>query len=127
MRIAGFIILFVLSLFIGAGTGLCRQPDGEDQTTLENLRKMRMKQQGEENVVRIQQFVNQQATKQQCTPVQQARQRMKDIEAAEGKATAENVNITAGHTTLDATGNNGTINSDINIQIIKNGDSNECL
>lgn len=102
------------------------EPQQEETAVRDNLRRMRVKQQDEEGVVRIQHFINQQTTE-QCTSVQQSRQRIKDIEAASGETKEEDVNITAGHGELNVTSNSGTINSDINIQIIKQGETKECL
>ena len=62
-----------------------------------------------------------------CTPVQQARQRIRDIEAASGNANSENVNITAGHGEINVADNHGTIDSDINVQIINQGETRDCL
>lgn len=126
MRYVSLIFLLVLTLVSGAVWA--QSPNEEDVYMLENLRKMRVKQQDEEaHTVSVRQFVNQQIG-QGCTPVQQVRQRIKDIEAARGDTTDEDVNITAGHGTLNITENSGTVNSDINVQIIKQGgEENECL
>ena len=101
-------------------------PNEEEMFLLNGIRNMREKQQAEEHVVRIRQY---QATapKKECTLVQQIRQRMKDIEAGEDEETTQNVNITAGHGSMNVTDNHGEINSDINVQIIQNGETQECL
>lgn len=115
-----FILVFACALHAQAMSG-------EDRAVLDSLRKMLVKQQGEEQDVRIRQIVSQQNIAAQCTPVQQLRQRLKDVELASGDTKTENVNITAGHGSLNVTDNHGTINSDINVQIIKQGDTKECL
>lgn len=122
------IFLFILTLGMNIGLVFAQNADDQDAIMLDNLRKMRMRQQGEEQiVVRVQQFTSPQ-NKSQCSAVQQARQRLKDIEEAGGDTDTENVNITAGHGELNVTDNHGTINSDISVQIIKQGgDESECL
>ncbi|MFH1653190.1 MAG: hypothetical protein ABIE74_03950 [Pseudomonadota bacterium] len=100
--------------------------DEEDHVMLDSLRKMRSRQQNEEQRITVRKFVTQ-TTQKKCTPVQQARQRMREIERGNGTHNEE-VTINAGHEELNVTDNHGTINSDINIQIIKQGgDEDECL
>lgn len=97
-----------------------------DDEMLSNLRKMRSKQQDEELVVRVQTFraPNQ---KKECTPVQQIRARMNKVNESDGASKNEDVTINAGHGTLNVTSNQGEINSSINVQIIKQGEEDDCL
>ncbi len=112
------IIAFVL---VCAAAGDAR---GSDATMLENLRRMRVKQQDEEFVVRAQIWKNVQ-TQPTCTPVQQTRVRLREIGG--GNSNGDNdVVINAGTEELNVTDNHGTINSDVNVQIIKQGDDNPC-
>lgn len=120
MKMALLLIMFAL---LGANI-FAAQPDDEP-ALLDRIQRMRIKQQGEEGPTRVQHFINTQAEK-QCTAVQQSRKRVKDIDAERGETKAENVNITAGHGSLGITDNHGTINSDINIQIINQGKGEEC-
>lgn len=120
------LLMIILITLFSISEGMCQETAEEEQMMLESLRKMRVKQQNEEGTLRIQHFINQQ-TEQKCTPVQMARQRVKDIEEARNDNQTENVNITAGHGELNVTDNSGTVNSNINIQIVKQGEEKECL
>ena len=122
----GFGLLLFLALALKPAEALGQSSDERELFMLDNLRRMRSKQQQEEKVVRVQGFMNVQKEK-RCTPVQQARQRIRDIEASSGEANSENVNITAGHGELNVADNHGAINSDINVQIINQGDERDCL
>lgn len=115
-----FIFFLTAPCILSAGT------KGEETMMLDNLRKMRMKQQQEEIVIRETRFVHVDKER-HCTPVQQTRQRIRDAETASGKTSYENININAGHDEINVTGNNGTINSDVNVRIINQGRERECL
>jgi predicted membrane protein len=97
-----------------------------EDATLKNLRSMRMKQEQQEIVVREQKFVRVE-NETHCTPVQQTRQRLKDIGNGERPASVTNLSIHAGHEEMNIDNNQGTINSDVNVQVIKEGDHKECL
>ena len=120
----GLLIVFLLAL--RPGKTAAQPPDEQELLMLENLRRMRVKQQQEEKVVRVQGFMNVRKER-RCTPVQQARQRIRDIETSLGEAYSKNVNITAGHGEINVADNHGDINSDINVQIINQGDERDCL
>ena len=100
----------------------------EDVMLIERLHNMRLKQQDEEGAIRIQKFV--QTNKQtQCSVEQQVRERLREVK--DGKSStgmsAANVTINAGHEELNITDNHGTINSDVNVQVIEQGgDENPC-
>ncbi|MBI4211091.1 MAG: hypothetical protein HY540_00490 [Deltaproteobacteria bacterium] len=93
---------------------------------LETLRRLRVKQQQEEGTIRVVSNVN--VVKQEiCDPAQQARQRVRDLPERSEQAEQKNVTINAGHERLDVTDNHGTINSDVNIQVIQQARERECL
>jgi hypothetical protein len=129
MKRTGLQLLTVLFVFLFFLSPLCpasAEADREDTAMLDNLRKMRLKQQHEEIVIRETRFVHLDK-EHHCTPVQQTRQRIRDVEAASGKTAYENININAGHDELNVTDNHGTINSDVNVQVINQGSGRECL
>ncbi|MFH1874955.1 MAG: hypothetical protein ABH859_07215 [Pseudomonadota bacterium] len=97
----------------------------EDEQMLNNIRRLRLKQQEQEVVIREQKFVHVES-EEHCTPVQQTRQRLRDIEDYDEDNGYDNVTINAGHEELNVTDNHGTINSDINIQIVEQGESRPC-
>ncbi len=122
MRTVLSAILFLSVIALGAGSFA----QEEDLMMIERLHNMRLKQQDEEQAIRINKFV-QMNNAAQCTPVQQIRQRMNDIRAKKNEnddMNAENVTINAGHENLNITDNHGTINSDVNVQVINEGGSN---
>ncbi len=96
-----------------------------DEQMLHNIRNMRVKQQQQEVVIREQKFLHVEEES-HCTPVQQTRQRLRDIEAFDEDNTQKSVTINAGHEELNVTDNHGTINSDINIQMIEQGETRPC-
>ncbi len=121
-------ILLLLLVIFAISTVVKADESDESNLLLNNLRKMRNKQQGEEQVIRTRQFINYTETKYQCTPAQQVRQRIRNIEGGSDEdETQQNVTINAGHENLDITDNHGTINSDVNIQVVNNGENMECL
>jgi len=116
-----FVFLFLLIWPYFAQT----KEDTKSNIMLDNIRRMRLKQQQEEIVIRETKFVHVDKER-HCTPVQQIRQRIRDIEASSGKKNFENININAGHEELNVADNHGTINSDININVINQGQEREC-
>lgn len=120
VKLASIIMIILSSTQTGA------QESQDDASMLENLRKMRTKQQQEEVVIREQRFVHVQ-NEDYCTPVQEARERLKDIDDDLDEAETGDVTINAGHGDIDVTDNHGTINSDINIQVINQGEERKCL
>lgn len=120
------VVAVVAFLFFLAGLSvLPARAGGEEAAMLENLRKMRTKQQQEEIVIRETRFVHVDKEK-HCTPVQQTRQRIRDAEIASGKTGYENININAGHEEINVADNHGTIDSNVNVQIINQGREREC-
>lgn len=96
----------------------------ENSIILQNLHRMRIKQQDEEVVIRAQIFKNVQQEN-HCTSVQQTRARLREV--GRDKYSADNdIIIHAGNEQLNVTDNHGTINSDVNVQIIKQGEENPC-
>ncbi|MBI2091883.1 MAG: hypothetical protein HYT75_02660 [Deltaproteobacteria bacterium] len=123
MITARLIILFIIGLAV-SGTVFAAVSD--DQSLLGAIRNLRLKQENEENVIRVRQFINQ-IDSSKCTPAESARERIRTLEASDGSVSTEDVNITAGHGELNVTDNHGTINSDINVQIVKDGENRKCL
>lgn len=116
------IIMMGLALFSSADT--VRAEVEEDVIVLDRVRKMRMRVQDEEGAIRIQKFIHSEGTN-HCSPVQQVRERLKTTTSGgENGFSNENVNINAGHGELNVTDNHGTINSDVNVQIVNEGGSN---
>jgi len=122
-------IVLILAALLGIAFGCIgialAQDKSDESYMLENLRRMRIKQQDHENVIRAQIFktVKQE---QDCTPVQQTRQRLRDLRDDSNDTDDENIIINAGHEELNVTDNHGTINSDVNIQVIKQGREIPC-
>jgi hypothetical protein len=123
MKALGFIISFIIAL---AFSGTVSAAVSDDQPLLDTIRNLRLKQENEENVIRVRQFINQ-IDSSRCTPVESARERIKTLEASDGSVATDEVNVTAGHGELNVTDNHGTINSDINVQIVKQGENKGCL
>lgn len=96
----------------------------EEVNLLDTLHRIRIKQEQQEFVIRGQGFMKIEKET-ACTPVQQTRQRLRDLN--ESKGDEENVTINAGHEEVNVTDNHGTINTDVNVQIIKEGKERECL
>lgn len=122
--------ILALSFAIAVGMAAVMTPasliaQSSDGVLLDSIRRMRIKQQDEEHSVQARGFVNiQQQQQSVCTPVQQARQRIRDIEAKENNSTNQNVTINAGHEQLNITDNHGEINSNVDIQVINQGSEN---
>ncbi|PIU58350.1 MAG: hypothetical protein COS89_00860 [Deltaproteobacteria bacterium CG07_land_8_20_14_0_80_38_7] len=119
------ILFLIIAVFISLQQ-ISFAGEEEEAIVLDNLRRIRQRQQQEEIVIREQRFVTNN-NEGQCTPVQQTRQRIRDIEESSGDAQGDNITINAGHGELDVTDNHGTINSDIDIQIINQGKEQKCL
>jgi hypothetical protein len=96
----------------------------EDSVMLQNLRRLRIKQQDQENLFRVVMFKTLQ-TSPQCAPVQQTRQRLREFGPKDGTG-EDDIVINAGNEELNVTDNHGTINSDVNVNIIKQGNENPC-
>jgi hypothetical protein len=96
----------------------------EDSVILQNLHRMRLKQQDEEVVVRALIFKDAQRDG-RCTPVQQTRARLREV-GRDKNNMGNDITINAGTEQLNVTDNHGTINSDVNVQIIKQGGENPC-
>lgn len=93
--------------------------------TLERLIQVRMKQEQEENVVRVIQPVALQMSD-VCSPVQQARQRLENAgKKGEGEQIGD-VKIEAGHKEVKIEGNSGTVNNSVNVEIVNPNDK-RCL
>ena len=118
----GRTLLILLTLFPVAAQAV--PPAGEGTSFLEVITNLRMKQQQEETAVRVVQPVvlQQEDT---CSPVQQIRQRIRDVGGKENRTTG-NVNITAGHSDVTIDSNSGTVDNSVNVQIV-NPNERRCL
>lgn len=117
------IIMSVILVLTGVFTENTALAD-EDSAMLQNLRRMRIKQQDQENLFRVVMFKTVQ-TVPQCTPVQQTRQRLREFGPKDGTG-EDDIVINAGNEQMNVTDNHGTINSDVNVNIIKQGNENPC-
>jgi hypothetical protein len=119
MKSLTLIILLFTSLASAA------EAPGREPIVLDAIYKMRMRQQDEEKVVRIiqQPMVVEQLAR--CSLVERVRARLKEFMTS-GTANQSNVNITAGHESVNIESNEGTINNSVNIQMV-DSNANECL
>ncbi len=111
--------LILIRLLLSA-TAMAVDPPHHDDQTLQTLHEMRMRQEGEENsVVRmIQQPVAIQTNI--CSPVEQARQRIRELKSQQ--KIAGDVVVEAGHGEVAVDGNNGTVNNSVNVQVVDTND-----
>ena len=116
-------IMFLVSVLTGIFTEKMIFAS-EDSVMLQNLRRLRIKQQDQENLYRVVMFKNVQMAP-QCAPVQQTRQRLREFGPKDGTG-EDDIVINAGNEQLNVTDNHGTINSDVNVNIIKQGNENPC-
>lgn len=93
---------------------------------IDRLRILRLKQQDEERAIRVQGHLSIQQTT-ACAPVEEARERLRELQETTGDGKQVGVTVNAGHDAINITDNHGTINSDVNIQIIKPGKERGCL
>ena len=112
-------LILAMRILLSA-TALAVEPGNGDPALLNAIHEMRMKQQAEENnsVVRV---IQQPMRAQNCSPVEQARQRIRDMGAKEGKAVGQ-VNVEAGHGEVKIDGNSGTVNNAVNVQVVNPND-----
>jgi hypothetical protein len=120
MKRTAFIIMFVFSL---SGVASAK----EDTNMLENIHRMRMKQQEEETIVLRAQVFRGSPEEPHCSPVQQVRQRIGDAGMGSENQNNGNITINAGHGEINANGNGGTINSDVNVNVVREGHDRGCL
>ncbi len=120
MRRLVFIIIIVFSL-----AGYASADD--ESVILDNLHRMRIKQQDEETIVLRAQVFRSSPEEPHCSPVQQVRQRIGDVGMGSGNQNNGNVTVNAGHGEVNANSNNGTINSDVNVNIVREGRDRGCL
>lgn len=112
-------ILAVMRVLLSA-TAFAVEPPHHDQQILETLTQMRMRQEQEENVVRIIQqpvVISQDA----CSPSEQARQRIRDLGGKDGKQFGT-VSVEAGHGDVSIDGNSGEINNSVSVQVVAPND-----
>lgn len=111
------VVLLIARLLLSA-TALAMEPNPHEEELLNAIHEMRVKQEGEEGSVQrvIQQPVMLQ-TQMVCSPVEQARQRMRDLAAVKEK-TVGDVTVNAGHGEVTIDGNSGTIENNVNVQVM---------
>lgn len=114
--------IFLISIWTAAPSP-CQT--SEDSYLLQNIRKMRIKQQDEETAFRAVIFKNVQG-QYQCTPVQMTRERLRGLKGGDSDTDEEDIVINAGNEQVNVTDNHGTISSDVNINITKQGDYIPC-
>ena len=103
--------LFLL-LFTGV---IALRAEASPAGTAETIRRMRLRQEDEEKVVRV---ISQPVTlvrQEPCTPGEKARQRVRELGGPDGFTGT--VNVEAGHGEVSIEGNSGTINNSVNIQV----------
>lgn len=120
MKRIAFIFIFVFFI-----TGFASAK--EDTNMLENIHRMRIKQQDEETIVLRAQVFRASPEEPHCSPVQQVRQRIGDVGLGSGNTNNGNITINAGHGELNTQDNHGTVNSDVNVNVIREGNDRGCL
>ena len=110
----------IIHIFLST-TAFAVDPPHHDAKMLETLYQMRLKQEGEENVVRV---IQQPVTVQNdtvCSAAEQARQRIRDLGGGDGKKFGT-ISLEAGHGSVSIDGNSGEINNSVNVQVIAPND-----
>ncbi|MBI2980701.1 MAG: hypothetical protein HYY44_00030 [Deltaproteobacteria bacterium] len=110
-------ILVLMRLLLSAAA-LAVEPNPHDPELLNAVSNMRQKQENEEgSVVRVIQQPVVLQTQQVCNPVEQARQRIRELGDGQNKVSGS-VTVEAGHGEVNVESNEGTINSAINVQVV---------
>ncbi|MBI1908555.1 MAG: hypothetical protein HYS22_00060 [Deltaproteobacteria bacterium] len=120
-------VLLLVSLELClVSTAMAAQQTEQGPSLAAVINDMRMKQQAEErnSVVRV---IQPMMTPQRdvCSPIQQARQRLRDL-ATKDKKSVGNLNVEAGHGEVKVDGNSGTVNNSVNVQVVNPNEKN-CL
>lgn len=101
-----------------AASALALEPNPHNPELQNAVSNMRQRQEVEEgSVVRVIQQPVMLQTQMVCSPVEQARQRMREIDDEQNRI-AGSVNVEAGHGEVNVESNEGTINSAINVQVV---------
>src|SRR3989338_10484901 len=118
-------IVLVASSVLISSTVLAVEPNPNDEATLDAIHQMRVRQESEENVVRVIQqpvtVVNQTA----CSPAEMARQRLRDLGAKE-KTKIGDITVEAGHGEVAVTDNHGQIDNSVNVQMNTPNEDRKC-
>lgn len=110
---AGIIVSLLLS-----ASAMAVDPNAPPPPMLHTITELRMKQEQEENsVIRVIQQPVMLQTEQVCSPVEQARQRIREVGRSEEKF-AGTVTVEAGHGEVAIDNNSGTVNNDVNVQVV---------
>ncbi len=113
-------LLLVVRLLLST-SALAVDPPHQDEEILNTLHQMRLRQEEEENVVRVIQQPVVTQVRQVCSPVEQARQRLRDLAASKTRNIGD-VTIEAGHGEVTVDGNSGTIDNSVNVQVVNPND-----
>lgn len=109
-----------------SASALAAEPNPHEAELLEAIHQTRMRQEEEENAVRVIQqpvtVVNDVA----CSPVEQARQRIRDLGAKDGTKIGD-VTVEAGHGEVTVNDNHGDINNSVNVQINTPNENRKCF
>ncbi|MBI1908571.1 MAG: hypothetical protein HYS22_00140 [Deltaproteobacteria bacterium] len=106
-------------------TALAVPPPEKAPSQLDALMAMRQKQEQEEKPLRIIQPVPLQMEN-VCSPIQQARQRLRDLPDNDQNKKVGSVDVTAGHGDVAIDSNDGVVNNSVNVQIVNPNEKN-CL
>ena len=118
--------IFSLGLAVFAGLSVGAETSSDNGSILNALTNMRLKQEREENnVVRVIQQPSTVRTEQVCSPVEQARQRMRDLGTSKEQV-AGTVKVEAGHGDVKIDNNQGQVNNSVNVQVV-NPNEKSCL
>lgn len=109
-----------------SAAALAAEPNPHDPALADAVSQMRQRQEQEEgSVIRVIQQPVMLQTSQVCSPVEQARQRIKDVGGKEGKAIGT-VSVEAGHGEVAIDGNSGTVDNSVSVQVV-NPNERSCL
>jgi hypothetical protein len=118
-------VILLLIVMVSSIAAEAANPPGKGPSLLEAVNHMRLRQEGEENnSIRVIQPASMQL-EEACSPVQQSRQRIRDLVKAEGPS-GGSVSVEAGHGEINVDNNSGTVNSSVNVQIVNPNERN-CL
>lgn len=119
-------VVLVAGALLISSAALAVEPNPHEDELLEAIHQTRMRQEEEENAVRVIQqpvtVVNDVA----CSPVEQARQRIRDLGAKDGTKIG-NVTVEAGHGEVTVNDNHGEINNSVNVQVNTPNENRKCF
>lgn len=112
--------LLIIQLLLSVST-MASEAKSSDPMILERITNMRTRQEAEEN--NVYRVIQQPITVRQdvCTPVEQARQRIRDLNGPDGEKIGT-INVEAGHGEVTIDHNSGEINNSVNVQAVAPND-----